>query len=162
MTREKKELNISIGDQTKEGFTQEELSVKYKSWHLDSSVTEIFCSNYLQRVPGKMRGIVMDEFWRILKIGGKVTVVVPYWSSMGAVADFAYEWPPINDLSFTYFQKDWREANKSHLELKCDFAISYGYTLDPETALRATEAQVFWIKHYLGSAAGMQLTLTKK
>lgn len=134
-----------------------------KPWpYKAGSVDEIACLHVLNKIPGKLRGKFMDEAWRVLKDGGKLTVIAPYYSSMRAVADFDYEWPPLSEMSFLYFNKGWREINKSHLELKCDFDFTYGYSADPETATRSQDVQSFWIKHYSNAVIDLQLNLVKR
>lgn len=105
----------------------------------------------------------MDELWRVLIPEGKVTIIVPYWSSMRSVQDFTHEWPPVAESSFLYFNKTWREQNKiDHYLCKCDFDFGYGYIADPETAGRNTESQSFWIKHYTNAISDLQVVLTKR
>jgi SAM-dependent methyltransferase len=130
--------------------------------HADSSVNEVSIINKLQFVPGKLRVKFMEEVWRILTPGGKASIVVPYWSHPGAIQDPSTEWPPWVDQSFLYFNKAQRTA-AGLPEIKCDFDFSFGYTLnDPEIMGKNTETQSFYVKHYLNSAAFLQVTLTKR
>jgi len=129
----------------------------------DGSVEELVCNHLLHRIPGKLRGQFMDEAWRVLKPEGKMSVIVPYWSNMRAVADFGCEWPPINELSFCYFNRQQRSEAKIHLDLKCNFELStYGYTTDMETTGRSQDVQPFWNKHYTNSVVDLQVNLIKR
>lgn len=133
-------------------------------WPLkDASVTEIASVGYFCFIPGKLRDKFMDEMYRILVPAGKATIVVPYWSSMRAVQDYLYEWPPWCEASFLFFNKQWREANRiGYRKVKCNFELtSYGYTADAETSNRNDEARQFWVKHYTNAASDLNITLTK-
>src|SRR5262245_49044872 len=69
----------------------------------DESVDEIYCAHFLEHVPGKQRGIFMDEVYRILKPGARATFVAPAYNHQRAVQDYTHEWPPICPNSFWYF-----------------------------------------------------------
>lgn len=125
------------------------------------SVDELFYHYGLQRLSGAKRAKFMEELYRVLKVGAKATVVTPYYSSMRAIMDYCYEWPPICEMSYLYFNKGWREANKVP-DLKCDFDFTYGYTPENDMAAKATDVQAHWVKHYLNSALDLQVTLTKR
>ena len=128
----------------------------------NSSVDEISCIGRMQYMPARLRGQFFEEMYRVLKVGAKATVVVPYYSSMRSIADYATEWPPICEMSFLCASKKWREDNKIHLELKCDFDFVYGYAADSDTAARSQDVQAFWMKHYLNAAPDLHVTLTRK
>ena len=129
----------------------------------DGTVSELTCTNVLEFVPGKERGKFMDEVARVLIPGGKATFGVRYWNTGGAVQDYMYEWPPLNEQSFLYFNKGWREANGlSGRPIKCDFDFTYGYSVEPETANRNDETRSFNIKHYANVIQVLQIQLTKR
>jgi hypothetical protein len=129
--------------------------------YADGAVKEILCVHKLEYIPGRKRVALMEEAWRVLEAGGKMNVLVCYWSSPRAIQDPAMEWPPICEQSFLYFNKGWRETNQL-LPIKADFDFSYGYAVDAETAARNQESQSFWIKHYLNTANDLQVALTKR
>jgi hypothetical protein len=105
----------------------------------------------------------MDEAWRILIPGGKLTIVVPYWSSPRSIQDPMHQWPPVSEQSFIYFNKEWRTLNKlNHYLGQCDFDFTYGYLVDQETAQRNQESQQFYIKHYLQAVNDLQVNLVKR
>ena len=125
------------------------------------SVKEISCLHKLEYVPAPQRILFMEEVWRVLEVGGKMNVVVCYWTSPRAIQDPALEWPPFCEQSFLYFNKGWREANQL-AAIKCDFDFGYGYQVDQETAGRNQETQAFWIKHYANTVSDLQVALTKR
>lgn len=134
-------------------------------WPLETeSVAEIVSVGYFCFIPGKLRGLFMDELYRVMTTGAKANIIVPYWSSMRAIQDYLYEWPPWCETSFCFFDKQWRKANRLEWRaLICDFEInSYGYTADAETSNRNDEARQFWVKHYTNTASDLSMTLTKR
>jgi ubiquinone/menaquinone biosynthesis C-methylase UbiE len=132
-------------------------------WKLKSeSVDEITCFHLFQRIPGKQRAQFMDEVYRVLKPAGKATFVTPYWSSMRSTGDPRFEWPPISELSYLYFNKQWRADQKITLKANCDFDFTYGYVLDPAAASRTIEVQQDWAKYRTNAVNDLQVILTKR
>jgi hypothetical protein len=125
------------------------------------SVKEINCLHKLEYLTGPERIAFMEEAYRVLEPGGKLNVVVCYWSSPRSIQDQLLRFPPLCEQSFLYFNKGWREANKRP-SIKCDFDFGYGYQVDPDTAARNQETQAFWIKHYLNTAGDLQVAMTKR
>jgi Methyltransferase domain len=158
-------LDISVGPFIPENFTRFSKYTSYPWPFKNDSVEEIYSAFLLCRVPGKDRGKFMDEVYRILIPGGKITIISPYWSSARAIQDYTHEWPPIVEQSFDVFNKDFRDINKltdPPYPQIANFTATGGYTFDPETATRSDETRPFWVKHYLNSVADLQMVLTKK
>jgi len=165
-------LDLGCGENKKEGFrgvdlfaaADEKVDLTQFPWPwADCSVEEIFCSHFFEHIAGPQRIPFMDECYRILIPKGKMTIIVPYWSSPRAIQDPMHMWPPVAESSFLYFDKGWREANKlTHYLGTCDFEFSYGYSLDPETALKTQDVQYFHVKHYINAVSDMQVNLTKR
>jgi len=128
----------------------------------DNSVKEITCAGVMEYIPGKLRGQFMDEIHRILVPEGKAAFAVAYWNTARGFQDYRYEWPPLCEQSFLYFNKGWRETNKLELGIKCDFDFTYGYTPDPETAARNDESRSFYIKRYTNCIETLHLMLVKR
>ena len=104
----------------------------------------------------------MDEVYRILKPGGKLKIIAPYYSSIRAWQDPTHQ-RAINEACFLYLNKDWREANKlSHYNVKADCDFVYGYDVVNEWATRNEEARSTAIKNYNNVANDIHVTLTKK
>jgi hypothetical protein len=132
-------------------------------WNIKSeSVKEVTCPAILEYVPGKLRGKFMEELYRILIPGGTATIVSAYYAGSMGVQDFRYEWPPIAEQSFLFFNKGWREAQSANLELACDFDFTYGYVFEPECAAKSPDVQPFWVKHYGNTVNALQVNLTKR
>ena len=127
----------------------------------DESVKEITCVGVLEFVPGKLRGKFMDEIYRILVPSGKASFAVVYWNTARGAQDYLYEYPPLCEQSFLYFNKGWRDANKIERDLKCNFSFTYGYSFEAETAARNEESRGFYIKRYTNCVDVLHLMLTK-
>lgn len=131
----------------------------------DDSVSEVHCSHFFEHIPGKLRGKWMDELWRILVTGGKVTIIVPHNASERAFQDYTHEYPPPCGNSFYYFNKGWREVNKlTHgaYDIRCDFDFQTGPSLGPPWVNRADEARAFAVQHYNNVAMDLWVNLTKR
>lgn len=129
----------------------------------DASTEEIHTSHFFEHIPQMTRPKFMDECYRILIPGGKMTVIVPYYSSMRAVQDYHHQWPPICEASFLYFNREWRKANKlDHYEVHCDFDFAYGYAIAPEIQSRNQEYRDVAVRNYINSVMDLHVSLTKK
>lgn len=115
----------------------------------------------LEYVPGGLRIPFMEELWRVLVPGGRATFITAYWSSPRAIQDPSYEWPPIAENSYLYFNAAFRTTNQLP-PIRCDFDFTYGYVPDAETSGRNAETQAFWFKHYLNAALDLQVVLVKR
>lgn len=170
-------LDLACGDNKKEGFlgidkwkTEStdyvfDLLDKNTPWPIDDcSVDSINCSHFIEHIDGMDRPRFMEECYRILKLGAKMTVITPYWSSMRYQQDFSHKFPAICESSFLYFNTKWREDNKlTHgvYDIKCNFEYTYGYILDQEVSIRNQEYQYAAIKHYNNAVSDLIVTLTK-
>ncbi len=162
-------LDLSYGDLPDSGFKKVDgLCPETIPWPLqDESVEEALVAFRLNRIPGYKRMAWMSELWRVLMVGGKASVIVPYWSSHRSIQDPESQWPPICEQSFSYFNKSFRDANKEDSRLLpkgryCDFEATGGYQFDPDTAVKETSVQSFWVKHYLNSVSDLHMVLTKR
>ena len=134
-------------------------------WKLgDETVQEAYCGFTLNRIPGCKRMEWMAELWRVLVLGGKVTIIVPYWSSPRAIQDPNSQWPPFCDQSFNYFNKAFRDVNKEpkNWEGYCDFDVAGGYQFDPDAMTKSDDVKAFWVKHYLNAVSDIHMVLTKR
>jgi len=168
-------LDLACGDNKREGFlgidkyktpsTDFELDLTTTNWPIeDNSVDELNCSHFFEHLHGHQRGAFMDECYRILKPGGKLFIIVPYWSSSRAVQDFTHQRPPVCEASFCYFSKPWREANKlTHgaYDLKSNFDFTCAYGLDQDVSTRHIDYQQAAVKQYLNSVSDLFVTLVK-
>lgn len=132
----------------------------------DESVEEIFCSHFIGYLDGFERAKFMEECYRILVKNGKMKLIFPYITSVGATQDFAYKYPPISLNSFLYFNKKWREENKfTHgpHALKADFNIinAYGAIQDQTFLNKSEDVRNFAQDKYWNVLAAMTVDLEK-
>jgi SAM-dependent methyltransferase len=126
----------------------------------DNSADEIWCSHYVEHTSDLMK--FMDECYRILKPGGRITVVAPYYSSMRAMQDPTHK-RFISEMTWYYFNKDWRVANKlEHYGIKSDFDFSWGYSWSPLWVSKSDEARNYALIHYNNVVSDIQVILIKK
>ena len=124
----------------------------------DNSVSEIFCSHYIEHTEDIKS--FMEEIYRIVIPKGVVRFIAPYYSSIRAMQDFTHK-RFISENTFLYFVKDWIEANKlDHYNINCNFQIeSIKYIYGPEWKARAKQAQEFARKYYVNAVEDIDIIL---
>jgi ubiquinone/menaquinone biosynthesis C-methylase UbiE len=132
----------------------------------DSSVDEVFTSHFLEHLDGPERIQFFTEMYRIMKPGGKMTHIHPYYKSVRAIQDPTHKFPPIGENSYLYWDKTWRAANKlDHykmpVDLDFDFNIFYTFQ-DALWANKSEEARNFAINHYFNVVADMIVHMKKR
>lgn len=163
-------LDLACGDNKAAGFvgvdvvktpSADIVADLTKRWPwADASVDEVHCAHYVEHVPDLI--FFMNELGRVLKEGGKATIVAPYYSSIRAWQDPTHV-RAIGETSFLYYNKGWRDGNKlSHYPITCDFDFTYGYALDAFWQTRSDEARAFAIRHYWNVVNDVIVTLTKR
>ncbi len=128
------------------------------------TVDVIFSSHFVEHLDGIERMKFFDECYRILKPGGKMRLVHPYYKSVRAVQDPTHKWPPISENSYLYWDKKWRTDNKlDHYPINCDFEFNVYYVWqDGTVANRNEETRTFFIDKYWNIVADMLVDLTKR
>lgn len=130
----------------------------------DESVDAIFASHFVEHLDGIERMKFMDECYRMLKPGGKMRLLHPYYKSVRAVQDPTHKWPPISENSYLYWDKNWRELNKlDHYPIKCNFEFSIYYLWQDQTVSNKNEeTRVFMVDKYWNVVADMMVDLVKR
>lgn len=175
-------LDLGCGKAKREGFTGvdriafegvdvvHDLSVYPWPWENDS-VDEVYCAHMLEHIPARGRIRFVNELHRILKKGGKTTLIVPHWCSSRAYGDMTHEWPPVSEFWFYYLRRGWRveEGNAPHDDAEfnpdgysCDFDAGWGYALNPALAARNQEYQMYAMSWMKEACADIIATLTKR
>src|SRR6185503_8105733 len=169
-------LKLNLGSGTRpygEGFTRVDVDPKAKpdvlcdlsksGWPFKSdSVDEVYSAHFLEHLTGPERMVFMNELWRVMKVGARAYIQVPYWSSMRAYQDPTHAWPPLCESSFLYFNRQWRKDNfLEHYPITCNWSFSYGYQLAPDTQTKAQEVQIFQAAHYINSVMDLVIHLEK-
>lgn len=151
-------LNLGAGPTRMEGFISVD-AIKFPGvdivtdlnedwpWE-DSSVDEAHASHVLEHFGSMERVHFLNELWRVLKPGAKCTIIVPHWCSNRAYGDPTHKFPPVSEMAFYYWKKEWRLSQAPHCDssnmkdgFTCDFEVTWGYNLHPEVASRNQEYQ---------------------
>jgi SAM-dependent methyltransferase len=149
-------IDIVPGDNVKAVVDLEKFPWPIKS----ASADEIICSHYVEHTSDLIK--FMDEVYRILKPGGKIKIIAPYYTSVRCWQDPTHK-RAISEASFLYFNKQWRESNKlDHYSIKSDFDYTYGYDINATWGNRSDEARNFAITHYWNVVNDIHVVLTKK
>jgi hypothetical protein len=111
----------------------------------------------------------VNEAFRVLAPKGKITLVVPHWSSCRAYGDPTHVWPPFGEFWFYYLSKEWRSTEAPHTDKKhwdkgfnCDFECTWGYGGNPTLATRSDDFKQFALSHYREAIYDVHATLTKR
>lgn len=130
----------------------------------DQSVDAIYASHFVEHLDGIERIKFFNECYRILKPGGIMRLLHPYYKSVRAVQDPTHKWPPISENSYFYWDKKWRELNKlDHYPIDCDFEFNIYYLWqDPTVANKSDETRAFNIDKYWNVVADMLVDLKKR
>jgi SAM-dependent methyltransferase len=167
-------LDLGCGPNKREGFlgvdamqfdgkVDKVLDLRKTPWPWkDGSVEEIHTSHFLEHLAGEERPAVFNEMYRVLREGGKVSIIVPSWSSERAYGDPTHKFPPFCGFSFYYLNKEWRKGNAPHCGYTCDFDFVGGNSLAAPWNAKSPEAQIFPQNHNINVAQDIFVTLTKK
>jgi Methyltransferase domain len=140
-----------------------------KAWPWkDNSVEEVHCSHCLEHFDAMERVHVLNEMYRVMKVGAKCTLICPHWSSCRAYGDPTHKWPPVSEFAFFYWKREWRMANAPHTDItnlpagfNCDFDVTWGYSINPEVAQRNQEYQQYAMTFLKEVCLDSIATLTK-
>jgi SAM-dependent methyltransferase len=162
-------LDLACGQNKTEGYFGVDIfpgadavvDLEQYPWPIESnSAEEIVCNHYVEHVTDLIK--FMDEIYRILKPGGKVKLVAPYYTSIRCWQDPTHK-RAISEATFLYYNKEWRTNNKlDHYNIKSDFDYTYGYDMNTQWANRAEEARNFAILHYWNVINDIHVMLTKR
>jgi hypothetical protein len=145
-----------------EGNIQFDLTKPVWPWK-NESVSEVAANYLMMYFDGEERMAFFNECFRILKVGAKLTVKVPYWASVRIGLDPLYRGPPITEMSFLMYNKEWREKNNhAHYPLNCDFDYTYGYALSGDIVSRNQEYQQMALRENLNAADDLLVTMIKR
>jgi SAM-dependent methyltransferase len=115
-----------------------------------SSVDEVHCSHFLEHLdhnsnnPARVR--FMNELYRVLKPGGKATIITPHWCSNRAYGDFTHADKPVSEMFYYYLSKEWRSTQAPDNDIEwnplgysCDFTQTCVYSVNPALNGRPNE-----------------------
>lgn len=140
----------------------------FENWPWDdSSVDEAHASHFVEHLRPRERIHFSNELYRVLQPGAKATIIVPHWKSCRAYGDMTHTWPPVSEFWFYYLKKEWRLQNAPHNDAdhvawgyRCDFEVTWGYSLDQPLLLRNQEYQQHAIRYFTESTQDIVATFT--
>lgn len=166
-------LDLGCGRNKKEGFigvdslSFPEVDIVHdltKTWPWENdSIEEVHCSHTVEHLTAEERIFFVNELYRVLKVGGKATIITPHWCSTRAYGDLTHKWPPVCEMWFFYLDKAWRESQAPHNNFyTCNFDATWGYGMHASLPLRNAEFQQFALNFYKEAAQDIIATLTKR
>jgi|WetSurMetagenome_2_1015567.scaffolds.fasta_scaffold347621_2 hypothetical protein len=153
---------IFTGEKPEEG-TLVVKSKKNGGWYFnDNSVDEVFCSHFVEHLPGFDRIGFFNELYRVLKPGAKALIITPEWSHACAYGDPTHAFPPMSSWYALYLNKAWRDVNAPHVDYTCDFDWVHGASWDEWLTVKNDEMKQFAMQHYTNSIRDLHITLSKR
>jgi len=143
-------LDLGSGPNPHPGFTGVDLhcdvdlrvDLRQLPWTwADRSVSEVWCSHYVEHQTGRDWIYFVDELWRILKPGAKATIIHPNLKSERAFQDPTHlDFIPSSRWNYT--NREWRKVNDlDHPPYPtCDFEFEVNAMIAPGWETRSTEA----------------------
>ena len=128
-----------------------------------NSVDEVQASHLLQYFTSQDRWHFVHELYRVLKAGGKATIITPYWAACKAYGDLTACYPPVSEAWFFRLNKAWREQQNYDDPdgYTCNFDHSLGYGMHQSVAVRNPEYQQHAISFWKEAAQDLCATLVK-
>src|ERR1700749_15267 len=135
----------------------------------DGSIAEIHMSHVMEHFTGLQRVKIVNEMYRVMRVGAKATIITPHWCSNRAYGDFTHQWPPVSEMWFYYLSKTWRADNAPDNDIEwnpdgynCDFECTWGYSIHPNFVPKNQEAQQLAMQFYKEAVQDMTATFIKK
>lgn len=135
----------------------------YKKWPWpDESVSDVYCSHFLEHLDAGERVHFVNELFRILTPDGKALIITPHWASTRAYGDLTHKWPPVAEMWFFYLNAEWRKREAPHNDFyRCDFDATWGYGMHQNLMPRNDEYRQFAMQNYKEACTDIICTLTK-
>lgn len=110
-------LDVGCGGHKQEGFLGMDMrktpcvdivhDIQQFPWPIpDDSCSRILCSHILEHIDPSNTLNVLNEMWRVMKVGGQLMISVPYGLSYGFIQDPTHK-NPWNEATLTYFDPDY-------------------------------------------------------
>lgn len=176
-------LDFGCGTRKREGFKGVDirkfdgvdfvLNVATEKWPWeDNSVDEGHASHFIEHLTWPQRVHFFNELGRVLKKGGKATLIWPHWCSDRYYGDPTHQ-APISPFAMFYLNQEWRKVNAPHddfasntehlwNEYTCDFDNVISFSTDGALGGRNQEFLQFAMRYYKEAAQDVMVTLIKR
>ena len=172
MPKKKIRLDLACGYNKRRGFigvdltregTQADIEHDLETYpwpFRDNVVDEVFCSHFIEHVSDM--AAFMNELWRVMKPGGTLKFIAPYYTSVRASQDPTHK-RFISEQTFYYFDKEWRETNRlGHYPISCDFKIErVERSINADFCGQSDEDISYAAMHYWNVIEDISVTLRK-
>lgn len=152
----------------------------------DNSVSEVFCSHFLEHLTAAERVHFANELYRVLvpgryeggqPVAGFARIITPHWASARAYGDPTHQWPPVSEWAFFYWNRDWRlgipdknqPGNAPHTDIahnpngfRCDFDWTTGGSFHPALLTRSEDYKQHAIQWFKEAFQDTIATMVKK
>jgi SAM-dependent methyltransferase len=137
-------------------------------WKNDS-VDEAHASHFIEHLDAQERIHFVNELFRVLKPGGKFTMITPHWCSNRAYGDLTHKWPPVSEMWSFYLSEEWRLANAPHTDIQfnpngydCNFDAVGGYSMRQDLLTMNDDRRNFSLQNYKEVCLDTITYLTKR
>ena len=131
--------------------------------YADNSVDSVSLVHVIQFLTPDERIDLMNELYRIMRVGAKCVIISPHWSCQRAYADMRLQWPPVAEGWLAYLNAGTRTADPwIDARYKCDFEATWGESLHPVVAARNSEYQQHAVQFFKEAVQDIAATLIKK
>lgn len=168
---ENMKFDLGCGQNVREGFLGVDLvETAYLRADLrepfpwnDGVVEEFHCSHMIEHLDGAEQMHLMNEAHRCLRVGGKLTIITPWWNSVRYWQDPTHKRPFVEN-SALYYNKAWREANKlTHYPITADFDWTTFYSMSDARWMSANEqARAFAMRYYSNVIDDITMVFVKR
>ena len=129
----------------------------------DDSVDSVMLTHVVQFLDVTARINLVNELYRVMRVGAKCIIICPHWSCQRAFADLRLQWPPVVEGWLMYLNAETRTGDPwQDSRYNCDFVVTWGYSMHPVIAARNSEYQQHAIQFFKEAAQDLAATLIKK
>ena len=127
------------------------------------SVDELHSSHFIEHLTGDEQIHFMNEAYRVLRVGCKLTLITPWWNSVRFHQDPTHK-KAFTDTSGLYYNKPWREANRlTHYPITADFDFTVSYVMTDQRWMGAAEAaRAFAMRYYANVLDDLTIVFIKR
>lgn len=130
----------------------------------DESVSEVYCSHFLEHLDGIERIAFFNELYRVMKSGATIKVITPAPFTHRYMQDPTHKFPMVVQEFYNYLHRESRKAmGVDHYPIHCNFEWGGLFIDNPELMNgRNDEFRNFHARHSINALMDLVVTLTRK